>query len=79
MDFHSVSFYDQQLKPFDTQPKNIHIIHMNNFNEGYEINTFLNSTPQRSRTIRGQSAVFECRIDLLRTYLFVGRGILTRY
>ena len=53
LDFHSVSFYDQQLKPFDTQPKNIHIIHMNNFKQGYN-EYFFHSTPQRSRTIRGQ-------------------------
>ena len=26
-----------------------------------------------------KSTVFECKIDLLRTYLFVGRGVITRY
>ena len=79
MDFHLVSFYDQQLKPFDTQPKNIHIIHMNNFKQGYEMNTFFIQHLKGVGQYAVKSVVFECRIDLLRTYLFVGRGILTRY
>ena len=44
-----------------------------------EINTFFIQRLKGVGQYAVKSAVFKRRIDLLRTYLFVGRGILTRY
>ena len=52
---------------------------MNNMKQGYEMNTFFIQRLKGVGQYAVKSAVFKRRIDLLRTYLFVGRGILTRY